>query len=211
MLSFDRSRNNFRDNGRPAADVRQERNWLPGLQCSGACAGLVGMGELGEQFDALVGALTPELYRYAMSLCHNPDQAEDLVQETFLRAWRSQQTLRDVKTARAWLYTILRNEHARLYERRRPDVRDPHSLPEVPVRGYDTSTEAFSLRRALQRLDRQYRDPLLLQVIGGFSCKEIGRMLDLKPNTVLTRVFRARKLLHKMLDEELPENRHELP
>lgn len=169
------------------------------------------MAKLSKQFDALVGALSPELYRYAMGLCRNPDVAQDLVQETFLRAWRSQETLRDVKTARAWLYTILRHEHARLYERQRPDVRDPHTLPDVPVRGYDTSTEAFSLRRALDRLDSQYRDPLLLQVVGGFSCKEIGRILDLKPNTVLTRVFRARKMLHAMLEEVPQEKCHEVP
>ncbi len=158
------------------------------------------MGQLNDQFDSLVKALTPELYRCAMGLCQNPDTANDLVQETFLRAWRAQNTLRDVKTARAWLYTILRNENARLYERQRPDVRDPHTLPAVAVRGYDTSTEAFSLRRALDRLELQYREPLLLQAIGGFSCKEIGQMLDLKPNTVLTRLFRARKMLRDMLE-----------
>ena len=169
------------------------------------------MGKLSKHFDTLVEALSPELYRYALGLCHNPDVAQDLVQETFLRAWRSQQTLRDVKTARAWLYTILRNEHARLYERRRPDVCDPHSLPEVPVRGYDTSTEAFALRLALDELDLQYREPLLLQVIGGFSCKEIAEMLSLKPNTVLTRLFRARKALRAILENEAPEKCHELP
>ncbi len=168
------------------------------------------MGKLSKHFDSLVGALSPELYRYAMGLCHNPDVAEDLVQETFLRAWRSQQTLRDIKTARAWLYTILRNEHARLYERQRPDVRDPHTLPDVGVQGYDTSTEAFTLRRALDALDMQYREPLLLQVIGGFSCKEIGEMLSLKPNTVLTRLFRARKMLRATLEPEVQEKHHEL-
>jgi len=168
------------------------------------------MGQLNEQFDALVRALSPELYRYAMGMCHNPDTANDLVQETFLRAWRSQHTLRDVKTARAWLYTILRNEHARLYERQRPDVRDPAHLPAVPVRGYDASSEAFALRRALKSLERQYREPLLLQIIGGFSCREIGEMLDLKPNTVLTRLFRARKALRAMLEDSEPARVGEL-
>jgi len=169
------------------------------------------MAALSKHFDTLVGALSPELYRYALGLCRNQDVAQDLVQETFLRAWRSQQTLRDIKTARAWLYTILRNEHARLYERQRPEVRDPHLLPEVPVQGYDTRTEAFALRRALDQLDEQYREPLLLQVIGGFSCKEIARMLALKPNTVLTRLFRARKMLRDRLDDEGREKQHGLP
>lgn len=169
------------------------------------------MARLSKHFDALVGALSPELYRYALGLCHNPDLAQDLVQETFLRAWRSQKTLRDIKTARAWLYTILRNEHARLYERQRPEVRDPHTLPEVPVQGYDTRTEAFALRRALDGLDVDYRDPLLLQVIGGFSCKEIASMLSLKPNTVLTRLFRARKMMRARLENEAGEKLYGLP
>lgn len=159
------------------------------------------MGKLSANFDELVGAYTPELYRYAMGLCHNKTVAEDLVQETFLRAWRSQHTLRDLKTVRAWLYTILRNEHARLYERQRPEVRDPDLLPEVVAQSYDTSTEAFMLRQALYQLAPDYRTPLLLQVIGGFSCKEIGSILSLPPNTVLTRLFRARKALRAKLEE----------
>jgi RNA polymerase sigma-70 factor (ECF subfamily) len=150
-------------------------------------------------FDRLVSALSPELFRFAMGLSQHRDTAEDLVQETFLRAWRSRAKLRDVKAARAWLYTILRNEHARLYERQRPDVRDPFELPEISAWGYDTSTEAFALRRALAGLGPEYRDPLLLQVIGGFSCGEIGAMLELKTNTVLTRLFRARKLMREQL------------
>jgi RNA polymerase sigma-70 factor (ECF subfamily) len=159
------------------------------------------MAKLRTDFDTLVSALAPELFRYAVGLCHNRDTAEDLVQETFLRAWRARADLRDSKAARAWLYTILRREHARLYERQRPDVRDPFELPDVPVSGYDTSAEAFVTRRALAALHRDYRDPLLLQVIGGFTCKEIGAMLDLNSNTVLTRLFRARKALREQLAE----------
>ena len=160
------------------------------------------MGEVRLHFESLVRAVSPELYRYALGLCHNPDQAEDLVQETFLRAWRSQASLKSVNSARAWLYTILRNEHARLFERQRPLAQDPATLPPVPTRGYDTSTDAFVLRRALGKLEIDYREPLLLQVIGGFSCKEIGKLLDLKTNTVLTRLFRARKALRAALEPD---------
>lgn len=162
------------------------------------------MAKLRSDFDTLVSALSPELFRYAMGLCHNRDTAEDLVQETFLRGWRSRADLRDTQAARAWLYTILRNEHARLYERRRPVSADPADLPDLPVRGYDTSAEAFAMRRALARLGADYRDPLLLQVIGGFSCKEIGEMLGLNTNTVLTRLFRARKTLREQLGDSRP-------
>lgn len=153
-----------------------------------------------QQFETLVKAISPELYRYALGLCHNRDQAQDLVQETFLRAWRAQDGLRSIDAARAWLYRILRNENARLYERQRPEVRDPQLLPPIPVRGYDTSAEAFALRRALCQLNLDYREPLLLQVIGGFSCREIGEMLGLKVNTVLTRLFRARQALRQQLE-----------
>lgn len=160
------------------------------------------MSTLRSEFDTLVRAHSAELYRYAMGLCHNRDTAEDLVQETFLRAWRAHRDLRDGKALRAWLYTILRNENARLYERQRPEVHDPFTLPEVAVRGYDTSAEAFATRRALARLHPDYRDPLLLQVIGGFSCRDIGEMLGLKANTVLTRLFRARKALREQLGDD---------
>ena len=89
------------------------------------------MTKLRTDFDTLVSAHSPELFRYAMGLCHNRDTAEDLVQETFLRAWRARADLRDGSAVRSWLYTILRNEHARLYERQRPDVHDPFELPDV--------------------------------------------------------------------------------
>jgi RNA polymerase sigma-70 factor (ECF subfamily) len=158
------------------------------------------MGDVSVHFESLVRALSTELYRYALGLCQSADLAEDLVQETFLRAWRSQEQLRDASAARAWLYRILRNEHARCYERQRPEVRDPATLPPIPDRGYDTSTDAFVLRRALATLDMDYREPLLLQVVGGFSCKEIGSLLGLNTNTVLTRLFRARKQLRDILD-----------
>lgn len=163
------------------------------------------MGDINLHFESLISASSSELYRYALGLCRNPDLAHDLVQETFLRAWRSQQSLKSAKAARAWLYTILRNEHARLYERQRPEVWDPATLPQVATKGYDTSTEAFVLRRALYQLDIEYREPLLLQVLGGFSCKEIGKMLDLKVNTVLTRLFRARKTLRETLGPDFIE------
>jgi RNA polymerase sigma-70 factor (ECF subfamily) len=164
------------------------------------------MGAVSQHFQALIRALSPELYRYALALSQHPEQAQDLVQETFLCAWRSQSRLRSAGAARAWLYTILRHEHARLHERRRPEARDPHALPDIPSYGYATSVEAFVLRRALHGLEPDYREPLLLQVIGGFSCREIGELLGLNTNTVLTRLFRARKALRTALQPEVAQS-----
>src|ERR1700712_3027515 len=71
-----------------------------------------------QQFEALVRSHSSELYRYAYWLCGQDALAQDLVQETFLRAWRSLDALRENVAAKAWLTTILRREHARLYERK---------------------------------------------------------------------------------------------
>jgi len=76
------------------------------------------------QFDALVRTLSGDLYRYAYWLCRDNALAQDLLQETFLRAWRSIDSLRESDAAKAWLVTILRREHARLYERKTPQVSD---------------------------------------------------------------------------------------
>ena len=155
-----------------------------------------------KQFETLVQAFSAELFRYAFWLCGDRAQAEDLVQETFARAWRGIATLRDEHAARAWLYTILRHEHARLYERLQPDIKD---LDETQLPGpiaYDTSTEAFALRRALKQLSNDYREPLVLQVLGGFSCDEIAKIMRISANTVMTRVFRARKKLREVLTRE---------
>ncbi|HFE48692.1 MAG TPA: sigma-70 family RNA polymerase sigma factor [Chromatiaceae bacterium] len=155
-----------------------------------------------QRFVSLVNSLSRELYYYALGLCRSPHQAEDLVQETCLRAWRSIEQLQDEKAARAWLYTILRREHARLYQRQRPESRDPARLPEIADQGYDTSTEAQVLRQALAGLQQDYREPLILQVIGGFSCDEIGKILGISASAVMTRLYRARKCLRQTLDPQ---------
>ena len=77
-----------------------------------------------QRYESLVDALYQDVYRYAYWLCKNGALAEDLVQETFLRAWRSLDSLQNDKAAKAWLFTILRRENARLYERYRPDLVD---------------------------------------------------------------------------------------
>lgn len=155
-----------------------------------------------QHFESLVTAFSSELYRYGYGLCHNRAQAEDLVQETFLRAWKSFDNLREANSARAWLYTILRRENARLYERQRPEARAPEDLPEVSVRGGDTSLEAFILRNQLRDMKKEYREPLMLQVIAGFSAEEIGDIMDISANAVMTRLSRARRMLRESLQVE---------
>ena len=148
----------------------------------------------------MVNALSSDLYRYACWLCKDKTLAEDLVQETFTRAWRSLDSLRDEKAAKSWLFTTLRRENARQYERIRPDIADVE-VEDIADnhQDLDTSTEAFVLRRALSKLNEDYREPLVLQVLGGFSCDEIAQQLDLTKAAVMTRLFRARQALREML------------
>ena len=154
-----------------------------------------------------------ELYRYAYWLCGQDALAQDLVQETFLRAWRALDALRENVAAKAWLTTILRREHARLYERKAmptTDITELEITDSAP--GPEHHGEDAVLRAAIAKLDAKYREPLVLQVLGGFSCEEIARQLQLTEAAVMTQVFRARQKLKTLLDGDNKEVRpHGLP
>ena len=154
------------------------------------------------QFDALVRSLSGDLFRYGYWLCGDEALAHDLVQETFLRAWRALDDLRDTGAAKAWLITILRREHARLYERKLPQFADVDEIDVADERDTalpETAGEEDVVRRAMHSLDAKYREPLLLQVLGGFSCDEIARELSITPAAVMTQGFRARQKLRVLL------------
>lgn len=153
-----------------------------------------------ERYERLVRSLSGDVYRYAFWLCRDRHLAEELVQETFLRAWKSFSSLADEGAAKSWLFTIVRREHARHYERKRLEMADDVDFGRIEGRTeYDTSVEAFVLRRALAALPDEYREPLILQVVGGFSSEEIGQQLGLTPGAVMTRLFRARQRLREVL------------
>jgi len=157
------------------------------------------------RFEALLGALLPDLYRYALWLCHDPALAEDLVQDCMLRAWRKLDSLRDDAAAKSWAITILRRELARHWERKRLDTVDVDAVPvaDAAALGLDDAAEHANLRRAIACLPEKYREPLTLQVLLGHSVEEIAGFMELKVPTVLTRLFRARKLLAEALDVSL--------
>jgi len=150
------------------------------------------------QFEAVVRAYSAELYRYAYWMCRERFQAEDLVQETFTRAWQSWEGLHDDKAAKSWLYTILRNEHARLFERKRIEIDETQELDEVVDSTSMNAYESFEMRDAIEALPKSYREPLLLQVLGGFSCSEIAGTMNISEGAVMTRLTRARLALRKL-------------
>ena len=137
------------------------------------------------------------MYRFAFWLSRNPAVAEDVVQETLLRAWRSIDSLAEDGKARAWLLTIARREHARLYERKRLETVDVDSLSlaEDPALGHLDDDGLDDVRAAIHALPEDYREPLMLQVLMGYSTDEIASHLGLSAGAVCTRLSRARQKL----------------
>jgi len=158
------------------------------------------------EFEALVRGYSAELYRYAYWLTRDRFVAEDLIQETFTRAWSAWVHVRDPRAAKKWLYTIVRNEHARLYERKRLEIVDNVDLDTLQDERLRAVSMEFELREALRALPDAYREPLLLQIVGGFSCEEIAQIMNVTPGAAMTRLSRARLALRRQAQ---PERRQE--
>ncbi len=152
------------------------------------------------RFNQLIAVYMDDLYRYARWLSGNAAVADDLVQDTLMRAWRSMDKLNDPKAVKGWLLTILRRENARRFERKSlPESGVPTEEVAAQREEYDTSTEAFVLRQALEKLPAEYREPLLMQVVYGYSQKEIALQLGISVAGAGTRLFRAREKLREVL------------
>ncbi|MDC0601846.1 sigma-70 family RNA polymerase sigma factor [Aliiglaciecola sp.] len=154
-----------------------------------------------KRYEALVNALHSDIFRYAYWSVKDKAVAEDIVQETFLRAWKSLDSLKDEKAAKSWLITILRRENARRFERKQFDLvdMDDVSIADESLSN-ETEIEHRELRRLMAELSDEYREPLMLQIIFGYSGEEIAQQLDLNKNTVMTRLFRARNQLKESLE-----------
>jgi len=156
-------------------------------------------------FERLVAPWRDDLYRYVLWLCRNPDLADDVVQETMLRAFKSLDRLEDESAIKPWLLTIARREHARVYERKRLETRDIDDLSyaEAALIATEGDSDIDDMRAAIFGLDDDYREPLVLQVLMGFSTDEIATMMGLRQGAVLTRLHRARKKLMERVKSEL--------
>lgn len=179
--------------------MRGTRNSGPETRVS-SFEGSSDRGAAGDPIVRLFETMRPDLLRFAHWLARDRAIAEDIVQEALLRAWRSRDALKDQAAARPWLLTIVRREHARLYERKRlelvalDDGIELEGMPSPP--GPDS--ELDSLRGAILKLPLEYREPLIMQVMGGFSTAEIAEELSLSSTAVLTRLFRARNKLRTL-------------
>ncbi|WP_290612979.1 sigma-70 family RNA polymerase sigma factor [Arsukibacterium sp. UBA3155] len=154
-----------------------------------------------QRYEQLVRLYHADLYRYAFWLCRDQHIAEDIVQDTFLRAWKALDSLLDDNAAKSWLITILRRENARRFERKQLDYSDveQENLTDDINPALEQQYDNAVLQQQLLLLPPEYGEPLLLQALAGFSSDEIGQLLGLNVNTVNTRLFRARHLLKQRL------------
>jgi RNA polymerase sigma-70 factor (ECF subfamily) len=158
----------------------------------------------------------PQLYSAAMRMTRNPADAQDVVQETFLKAYRAYHSYTEGTNLKAWLYRILTNTYINSYRKaqRRPSEVELGELQDLylykrlgEVSGAVPSAEADMLDAfvdtditdALEALPEVFRMPVLYADVEGFSYKEIAEILDIPIGTVMSRLHRGRKALQKQL------------
>ncbi|HEY7469955.1 MAG TPA: sigma-70 family RNA polymerase sigma factor [Acidimicrobiia bacterium] len=161
-----------------------------------------------------------QLYSAAMRMTRNPADAEDLVQETFLKAYRAYNTFEEGTNLKAWLYRILTNTYINKYrkESRRPSEVDLGTVEDFYLYrrvGSEESAEVArttedrvldglvesDIKKAVEDLPENFRLPVLLADLEGFSYKEIAEILDIPIGTVMSRLHRGRKAMQKSLWE----------
>lgn len=172
------------------------------------------------RFAELAMPYMAQLYSAAVRITRNPADAEDLVQETYLRAYRGFHTFEEGTNLKAWLYKILTNTYINEYRKakRRPaeteldDLEDlylyrrlggavePHAARSPETEILDQIPE-HEVKEALESLPEQYRLAVLLADVEGFAYREIADILDIPIGTVMSRLHRGRKMLQRALWE----------
>jgi len=172
---------------------------------------------------------TRQLYSAALRMTRNPSDAEDLVQETYLKAYRAYGSFEEGTNLKAWLYRILTNTFINKYrsDSRRPkqselgDIEDLYMYrrissgdsAEVSRSAEDRVLDGLvesDIKQAVEDLPENFRIPVLLADLEGFSYKEIAEILDIPIGTVMSRLHRGRKAMQKRL-WEFAERRGLLP
>jgi len=176
---------------------------------------------LKERFEREALPLLPNLYSAALRMTRNPADAEDLVQETYLRAFRGFGGFEEGTNLRAWMYRILTNTFINAYRKRQrepvtvtdEDVQDWYLYDKLGEAGVEASAESAVLERlpdedvqqALEALPDGFRLAVLLADVEGFSYKEIAEIMGIPIGTVMSRLHRGRKALEKALWETVRE------
>ncbi len=153
--------------------------------------------------------LIPSLRAFAWSLSHNSADADDLVQETLIKAWTHREKFEVGTNLRAWLFTILRNTFYTAIVRRRREVPDEDgkyaaTLSAAPTQ--DWSMAVHSMQAALSRLPHEHREALILVGAAGLSYEEAAEICGCALGTIKSRVNRARARLLQIMDADDPSD-----
>ena len=152
-------------------------------------------------------ALVPQLHMFARSLCRDGVRADDLVQEALMRAIDNIERFQPGTNLKAWLFTIVRNEHYSQLRRRKFEAHgvDADTLPEPSVPpDHDGKLELHDLNRALAILSPGQRTALILVSVSGFSYEEAAAICGCAVGTIKSRVARARECLLEVLEGRQP-------
>jgi RNA polymerase sigma-70 factor (ECF subfamily) len=176
----------------------------------GASAMAIDAESRNEKFEAVALEHIDSIYRFALSMAENESDASDLVQDTYLRAYRFFDKFEEGTNCKAWLITILRNTFINTIRRSKRHPQMVH-LSEMEERGLDLSVEGdpeewisddlFSddVSAAIDSLPAVYRNVVLMADVEGLSYKEISDTVDCPIGTVMSRLCRGRRLLKKRL------------
>jgi RNA polymerase sigma-70 factor (ECF subfamily) len=152
--------------------------------------------------DDLLGAI-PSLRAFAVSLAQNADKADDLVQETLVKAWDKQDSFQPGTNLKAWLFTILRNEFYSQMRKRGREVQDSEGIMTSRLAVHPSQQGKVDLedfRNALELLPEDQREAIVLIGASGFSYEEAAEICDCAVGTIKSRVSRARAKLQEILD-----------
>ena len=173
-----------------------------------------------EQFTSDAMQYAPQLFSTALRMTRSRSDAEDLVQETYIKGWRSFHTFQEGTNLRAWLFRIMTNTYINKYNAQKRkgtevELDDVEELflykrlgsidqSQLSSSAEDQMLELFTddeVKNALEELPEDFRIPVLLSDVDGFSYKEISEMLEIPIGTVMSRLHRGRKAMQKMLYE----------
>ena len=173
-----------------------------------------------EQFTTDAMQYAPQLFSTALRMTRSRSDAEDLVQETYIKGWRSFHTFQEGTNLRAWLFRIMTNTYINKYNAQKRkgtevELDDVEELflykrlgsidqSQLSSSAEDQMLELFTddeVKGALEKLPEDFRIPVLLSDVDGFSYKEISEMLEIPIGTVMSRLHRGRKAMQKMLYE----------
>lgn len=150
-------------------------------------------------------AQLPALRAFAISLCGSHDRADDLVQETVMKAWAAHESFTEGTNLRAWLFTIMRNVYFSQYRKQRREVQDTDGEAAARLAVHPAQHGHLDLadfNAALERLPADQREALILVGASGFSCEEAAAISGCAVGTIKSRVNRARQKLAQMLELE---------